>query len=351
MLEVALRHHFAGFDLNVEFEAPAGLTALFGQSGAGKTSIINAVAGLSQPDFTRVRLNGSDISRLPAHKRQVGYVFQDARLFPHLSVRGNLTYGRWFRGEGPDFDRVVGLLGLGALLQRRVTALSGGERQRVAIGRALLSNPAILLMDEPLSALDPARKAEILPYLERLRDEAGLPILYVSHALSEVARLATTLMVIEAGKVLRIGPTAEVLSDPKLARALGLREAGALISARLLAQDDDGLSRLQTAGGPLFLPRIAAPIGAEIRLRIPAQDVMISKTRPEGISALNILSVRVLAVRMGDGPGAILTLGLGGERLLARVTQRSVHAMGLAEGQDVYAVLKSVALAQGDIGA
>jgi molybdate transport system ATP-binding protein len=350
MLEVAVQHRFAGMALDVEFAAPAGLTALFGQSGAGKSSVINAVAGLLRADHARVVLDGEEISALPVHKRRIGYVFQEARLFPHLSVQGNLLYGRWFRRGGLEMGRVVGLLGLEALLERRPSGLSGGEKQRVAIGRALLSNPRLLLMDEPLSALDGARKAEILPYLERLRDEMGLPILYVSHALAEVARLATTVVVLEAGRLRRIGPAAEVLGDPSLAPVLGLREAGALITARLVAQEADGLSRLQTAAGPVFLPRVAATVGAELRLRIPAQDVMISLRPPEGISALNVLAVRVLAIRQGEGPGAIVTLDLGGERLLARVTRRSVAALGLAEGQAVFAVLKSVALAQGDIG-
>jgi molybdate transport system ATP-binding protein len=350
MLEVALKHRFAGFDLDVEFAAPAGLTALFGQSGAGKSSVINAVAGLLRADYARVVLDGVEISALPVHLRRIGYVFQEARLFPHLSVRGNLLYGRWFRKGGLELERVVGLLGLEALLERRPAGLSGGEKQRVAIGRALLSNPRLLLMDEPLSALDGARKAEILPYLERLRDEMGLPILYVSHALTEVARLATTVVVLEAGRMRRIGPAAEVLGDPALAPVLGLREAGALITARLVAQEGDGLSRLQTAAGPVFLPRVAAREGAELRLRVPAQDVMIALSAPVGISALNVLPVVVAAIRLGEGPGAIVTLDLGGETLLARVTQRSVSALGLEVGLPVFAVLKSVALAQGDIG-
>ena len=205
-------------------------------------------------------------------------------------------------------------------------------------------------MDEPLSALDGARKADVMPYLERLRDEAGLPILYVSHALAEVARLATTLVLVEAGRVRRVGPTAEVLGDPALAQVLGLREAGAVITARLVAQEADGLTRLQTLAGPVFLPRLMAAVGAEVRLRVPAQDVMIALQRPEGISALNVLPVVIEAIRQGEGPGAIVSLDLGGERLLARVTQRSVLALGLVVGQRVFAVLKSVALAQGDIG-
>lgn len=351
MLDVSLKHRFAGFDLDVAFTAPKGLTAIFGRSGAGKTSIINAVAGLLQTDYAQVTLDGVEISTLPTHLRNVGYVFQEARLFPHMTVQRNLKYGSWFRPKaGRDFDRVVALLGLEPLLARAPLHLSGGEKQRVAIGRALLSNPQILLMDEPLSALDAPRKAEILPYLERLRDEAGLPILYVSHALAEVARLATTMLVVEAGRLRRIGPTAEVLSDPSLANVLGLRAAGSLITARLVAQEDDGLSRLETAAGPVFLPRVAASLGALLRLRIPAQDVMIALQAPQGISALNVLPVRIEALRLGEGPGAILTLALGEERLLARITQRSVAALGLAVGQEVFAVLKSVALAQGDIG-
>lgn len=355
MLEIAVKHQFGGFGLDVGFAAPAGLTAIFGHSGAGKTTLIQAVAGLLRADQARVMLGGEDLARLPVHLRRIGYVFQEARLFPHLSVRGNLGYGRWFRPERrsagrADFARVVGLLGLEALLDRQPGKLSGGEKQRVAIGRALLSDPRLLIMDEPLSALDGARKAEILPYLERLRDEAGVPILYVSHAVAEVARLATTVVVLEAGRLRRIGPAAEVLSDPEIAPVLGLREAGALILARLVAQEADGLSRLETAAGPVFLPRVAATVGAELRLRILAQDVMIALARPEGISALNVLAVRVRAIRQGEGPGALVTLDLGAERLLARVTRRSVAALGLAEGQEVFAVLKSVALAQGDIG-
>lgn len=351
MLEIAVKHQFGGFDLDVAFAAPAGLTAIFGQSGAGKSTVINAVAGLLRAEKARVILDGVDLSALPAHKRRIGYVFQQPRLFPHLSVRGNLNYSGWFRPKGGmGFEPVVALLGLGGVLDRPPAGLSGGEQQRVAIGRALLSNPQILLMDEPLSALDHARKAEILPYLERLRDEAGLPILYVSHALTEVARLATTIVVLEAGKLRAVGPAVEVMADPRLAQILGLRDAGSLISAQVAAHEADGLTRLQTAAGPLFVPRIAADPGQQIRLRIPAQDVMISIHHPEAISALNVLAVTIAAVQIGDGPGAILTLQLGAEKLLSRVTRRSVEALGLTVGQTVFAVVKTVAIAQGDIG-
>ena len=351
MLEVSLQHRFGDFALDVAFRAPAGLTALFGASGSGKTTVINAIAGLQELDHARVILNGIALHDLPAHRRRIAYVFQDARLFPHLRVLRNLRYGSWFRPKGPQEEAaVVDLLGLSALLQRQPSALSGGERQRVAIGRALLSDPQLLAMDEPLSALDHARKAEILPYLERLRDEAGLPILYVSHALPEVARLANSIVVIEEGRVLRSAPAADVMADPNLSAILGLRDAGSLISARLVAQEADGLTRLETSGGPLFLPHLSAPVGAVVRLRIPAQDVMISLNRPEAISALNILTVTIDSVTHSAGSGAVLSLRLGDEKLLARLTQRSVEALQLRPGLQVFAVLKSVALAQGDFG-
>lgn len=352
MLEVSLRHRYPGFDLDVGFTAPGGLTALFGHSGAGKTTVIKAVAGLMRADHARVVLGGEVVSGQPAHKRRLGVVFQEARLFPHLSVRQNLLYGRWFAPKGGvGLDEVVALLGLEALLARRPEGLSGGEKQRVAIGRALLSQPRMLIMDEPLVSLDHARKAEILPYLERLRDVAGLPILYVSHALPEVARLATTIVVLAGGRVSRAGPAAEILADPELAPALGLREAGSVIRARMVAQEADGLSRLETAAGPVWLPRVEAEAGAILHLRIPAHEVILARTRPEGISALNILPVVVAAVRFGDGPGAIVQVRLGEEALLVRITRRSAEAMGLHAGMACFAVLKSVALARGDIGA
>ncbi|MBR9765863.1 MAG: molybdenum ABC transporter ATP-binding protein, partial [Rhodobacteraceae bacterium] len=258
-LSVRLSHAFEGASLDLAFEAPPGLTALFGASGAGKTSVVRAVAGLLRPDAGRITLEGtvlfdSDARRnLPPHRRRIGYVFQEPRLFPHLSVRGNLIYGRRFAPRGTDdFDRIVTLLGLSALLSRRPGALSGGEQQRVAIGRALLARPRILLADEPLSALDAARKEEILPWLERLRDEAGLPILYVSHSVQEVARLATTVIELEAGRIARFGPAVEVFSDPAFAPS-GSREAGALILARICRHHADGLTELDAGGATLYL--------------------------------------------------------------------------------------------------
>ncbi len=358
-LQIALRHRFAGFALDVAFDAPPGVTALFGRSGSGKTTVINAVAGLLRPDTGKVTSDGLVLLdtaqgvNLPPHRRRIGYVFQDARLFPHLTVRQNLLYGRWFAPGGPGvgLDRIVDLLGIGPLLSRRPGALSGGERQRVAIGRAILANPRLLALDEPLAALDEARKAEILPYLERLRDEVHLPILYVSHAIAEVARLADTVVLMEAGRVTAAGPAAALLSDPETAPGLGLREAGAVLSARVSVQDDDGLTLLDSTAGPLWLPRVAAPPGTRLRIRILAQDVMLATVRPMGISALNILPATVRDIRQGDGPGALVRLDAGDGVLLARVTRRSALALQLAPGRPVFAILKAVSVAQENVGA
>jgi molybdate transport system ATP-binding protein len=358
MLSVTVTHRFPGFALDAAFEAPPGVTALFGRSGSGKSTIVNAVAGLLRPDSGRIVAGDSvvlDSARglcLPPHRRRVGYVFQDGRLFPHLTVRQNLLYGRRFapRGPGPDMARIVEMLGIGALLVRRPGALSGGEKQRVAIGRAILSNPRLLLMDEPLAALDEPRKAEILPYLERLRDDLRLPVLYVSHSVAEVARLATTVVLLEAGRVVACGAAEQVLSDPAIAPALGLREAGALLPAHLAAQEEDGLTRLDSAAGPLWLPRVAGVPGTPLRLRILAQDVMLALDRPRGLSALNVLPVTVADIRLGDGPGALLRLRAGDAVLLARITRRSVTALGLREGMPVFAVLKAVSVAQESVG-
>lgn len=351
-LSVALRQTLPGFTLDVAFEAPPGVTVLFGRSGSGKTSVMNAVAGLSRPDSGRVVLgrrvlydSATGVTLAP-HKRGLGVIFQEGRLFPHLTVRQNLGYGRRFgRGTGESFESVVEMLGIGALLSRRPAALSGGEKQRVAIGRALLAGPALILADEPLAALDEARKSEILPYFERLRDEVEVPILYVSHNPAEVARLATTVVALEAGKVTRVGPAAEVLADPEVT-PLGAQAAGAVLAARVVAHHADGISELDAGGLRLLLPRVAQPPGAALRVHVAAGDVMLALGRPEGVSALNVLPVVVRAIRMGEGPGALVQLEARGELLLARVTRRSVEALGLAPGQALYAVLKAVSVAR-----
>lgn len=351
MLEVYVKHSFPGFVLDVTFTAPSGVTALFGHSGSGKTSVVRAVAGVLKADEARICIgdtvleNTATRMRLPVAKRRIGYVFQEPRLFPHLNVRANLRYGM----RDGTMDQVVKMLGIGDLLDRRPGALSGGEAQRVAIGRALLSRPRLLLLDEPLAALDDARKAEILPYLERLRDEAGVPILYVSHSVAEIARLATTVVALEAGRVVRAGPATEVLSDLDVVPVLGVREAGALVRATVVAHHDDGLSELTWSAGHLLLPRLSQAVGASVRVRIEAQDVMLAVTKPAGISALNVVPVTITAMRLGDGPGVIVQLRAGEDLVLARVTRRSATAMGLAEGWQGFAIVKSVAVAAGNV--
>lgn len=345
MLEVRLKHQFPGFTLDVAFEAPMGVTALFGRSGAGKTSVVRAVAGVLQADQARVAVGGIRLDGLSVPARRIGYVFQEPRLFPHMSVRANLAYGM----RGGAMASVVGMLGIGTLLDRRPGALSGGEAQRVAIGRALLSQPRLLLLDEPLAALDGARKAEILPFIERLRDEAGVPILYVSHSVSEIARLATTVVALEAGRVVRVGTAAEVLADPDIVPVLGVREAGAVVRARVAAHHGDGLTELIWSAGRLLLPQVSQPAGAQVRVRIEAQDVMLAATRPEGISALNVVPVTLTALRTGDGPGVVVQLRAGEDLILARLTGRSARAMGLAPGWQGFAVVKSVAVAAGNV--
>ncbi|MFV0244442.1 MAG: molybdenum ABC transporter ATP-binding protein [Qingshengfaniella sp.] len=360
-LAVRLRHSFQGFDLDIGFEAPAGITVLFGRSGAGKTTIVNAVAGLLRPDAGRIVADDVallDTERglwLPPHRRRLGYIFQEGRLFPHLSVRQNLGYGRWFarrRGAGGSdrMARVVDMLGLGDLLDRRPGGLSGGEKQRVAVGRALLADPALILADEPLAALDEARKAEILPYFERLRDEVSVPILYVSHSVAEVARLATTVIALDGGRVLHQGTAASVLADPAVL-PMGVRAAGALIFARVGRHHADGLTELVAGDTALFLPRIGAAPGQTVGLRIAAHDVILSRDRPEGLSALNILSGIVHEIRAGEGPGALVSLDTVAGRVLARITARSVAAMGLAPGQPCHAVIKALSVAREDVGA
>ncbi|WP_264214524.1 molybdenum ABC transporter ATP-binding protein [Leisingera thetidis] len=358
MLTVSMQHALPGFGLDIQFEAPPGVTVLFGRSGTGKTTVIQAVAGLLRPDHGRVVLNGGvlfDTGQqhwLPPHKRRMGYVFQEGRLFPHMTVRQNLLFGQWFAPRGAkreSLDRVAELLGITALLHRRPGRLSGGEKQRVAIGRALLSAPSMILADEPLSALDEARKAEILPYFERLRDEIGIPMLYVSHSAAEVARLATTVVVLQDGKVLRQGSAAEVLGDSAVMPA-GVRAAGALLEARVARHHADGLTELDAGGVPLFLPQIAQAPGSPVRVRISAHEVILSRRRPEGLSALNILPGTIEHVRSGNGPGAMVSLQTPVGRLLARVTRRSAQALGLAEGADCFAIVKTVSIAPEDVG-
>ncbi|WP_037083761.1 molybdenum ABC transporter ATP-binding protein [Neorhizobium vignae] len=338
------------FVLDAGFTSDGGVTALFGPSGSGKTSLVRVIAGLSKPDHGRLVVDGETLldteSRIfvPKHKRRFGYVFQESRLFPHLSVRQNLAYGRWFapRTARPEnFDRIVGLLGIGMLLDRRPGKLSGGEKQRVAIGRALLSAPRLLLMDEPLAALDDQRKAEILPYLERLRDETSTPIVYVSHSVSEVARLADKVVTMKAGRVEAVGTPSEVLSLPSADR----RDAGAVLTGVVEVIDiPHRLATIRLSQAQIVVPNAHAQEGLSVRVHIPERDVMIATRRPEGLSALNILAGTIAAIEP-DGDGMVrIRIRCGEDILLSRITALSVERLDLKLEKPVFAVIKTVAL-------
>lgn len=352
MISVDIAKQLGDFAIEARFEAPAGVTAIFGPSGSGKTSIVNAVAGLSRPDQGHIRVGEAVLFdsagkiNQPAHKRRIGYVFQDARLFPHMTVLRNLRYG-----GNHDEAQVIAVLGLEEMLERMPAGLSGGEKQRVALGRALMCNPQLLLLDEPLAALDAARKAEIMPYIARLRDTVQIPMLYVSHDMSEVARLATTLVVLNAGRVVVNGPVGQVLADPQLVPFMGVRAAGAVLIGRVSGRMlDDGLTEVSFSGGRLVLPGHLGAIGQAVRLRVPAQDVILAQSMPDGISALNVLPVTISGIAEGQGPGVAVALQAGQDKLLARVTRRSAARMQLATGQQIYAIIKATAVGPEDIG-
>ncbi len=359
-LSVDIAHRLGAFALEAAFEAGPGVTALFGPSGSGKTTIAKAIAGLLTPDEGRIALGGDtllDCGRricLPPARRRVGVVFQEGRLFPHLTVVQNISFGARYAPRGAPglgAEVIERTLGIGALMDRRPASLSGGEKQRVAIARALAMRPRLLLMDEPLAALDGPRKDEILPYLERLRDSGAVPIVYITHAVAEIARLADHIVVLRGGRAVRCGTAADVLSDPAMVPLIGVREAGSVLIARVTEANPKGLSRLAISGGELRLPGIEADVGKSMRIRILAQDVLISLEQPSGLSSRNILPAVVEAVHRGDGPGVAVSLRLGEDRLLARITAEAMDELGLAPGTPCHAVLKATAVARADIGA
>jgi molybdate transport system ATP-binding protein len=331
------------------------VTCLFGPSGCGKSSVLAAVAGLLAPQAGRVALDGEtllDTARgvaLRPERRRCAMVFQDARLFPHMSVEGNLRYGARRAppgAAGPGFAEVAALLGLEGLLARRPRTLSGGERQRVALGRALLARPRLLLLDEPLAALDARRRAEILPLLARVNAAFGVPMLHVTHALDEVDALADTLVLLEAGRVLAAGPLEALARRTDLPLA-ARRDAGVVLAAQVAAHDPQrGLTRLAIGGDALTVALRPEPVGAALRLRLRARDVAVALTRPEGLSIHNVLPGRVAAIEPGPEPSErYLRLELpGGAVLLARVLADAVSRLGLAPGAEVFALVKSVAL-------
>lgn len=360
MIEIRITKRLAEFALDVDFTAPArGITALFGRSGSGKTSIVRAVAGALSPDAGRIAVAGRVFfdsatgTDVPIHLRRIGYVFQDSRLFPHLSVSGNLTYG-YNRAPGPRALKpadVIDLLGLAGLLERRTHALSGGERQRVAIGRALLAQPALLLMDEPLSSLDPPRKSELLPYIESLRDELGLPILYISHAFNEVVRLADHLVVLDDGHVMRAGPLVDLASDPALSPLLGRFEAGSVLDCTVEAHDEAAaLTVLAFPGGMLSVPQVDLTPGARLRVRIRARDVALALSEPKDITITNRLPGRLLRISDLDGPYAEAIVDLGGAIIRSLITRQSAARLALAPGVAVWVLVKTVAFDSRSVG-
>jgi molybdate transport system ATP-binding protein len=354
MLEVDIKGHAGTFAIDAQFTGSSGVTALFGQSGAGKSTITNMIAGLLRPDSGRISVDGAvlfDSEKgidLPVRKRRVGHVFQDARLFPHLSVKANLTFARWAgrRLDTRPLEEVVDLLGVGHLLDRKPGTLSGGERQRIAIGRALLSAPRLLLMDEPLASLDQGRKFDILPYLDRLRSEAGIPIIYVSHAMEEVARLSQTLVIVSEGKTVAYGPVAEVLTRVDLGRATGRHEASALLEGKVSQIDRQwGLSLVDLGDGQsMQVPGLGAGLGERIRLRIRARDVAIAVAVPAGISIRNAISGTIRTITDETGPYTEVLCTVGQQNLRARLTRASASELELQPGKQVYLLIKSVAI-------
>jgi molybdate transport system ATP-binding protein len=353
VIEVDIKKSLGAFALDVQFTGGEGVTALFGRSGAGKSSIVKAIAGLIRPDAGKIQVG--DITfldrekriELPVPRRRVGIVFQDGRLFPHLSVRQNLLYG-FARARGEKritLDAVVGVLDIDTLLERRPVALSGGERQRVALGRALLSQPRLLLMDEPLASLDEARKGELLPYFERLNTEFGIPMLYVSHDVDEVVRLASDLVLMEGGRVIAFGPLGELTARLDLPAGAERFGAGIVLESRVEGSEQaSGLTTLATGIGPVKVALMNRPAGSRLSIRIAAKDVALALDEPKGISVQNVLRGRIVEIREVGGHVVRLKLGVGSGFLLSEVTADAARRLGLAPQLEVVALIKSVAI-------
>jgi len=352
-IHARFRLPYPAFTLDIDVDLPAGgVTAVFGRSGSGKTTLLRCIAGLEQTLDGSLIVNDETWQdgsyRRPVHQRALGYVFQEARLFPHLSVAANLDFGRRRIAESErrvSLAQVVELLGIAHLLERRPERLSGGERQRVAIARALATSPRLLLMDEPLAALDQARKQEILPYLERLHDELAIPVLYVSHSPNEVARLADHIVLMEDGRAVAQGPLTETLARVDLPLRLG-EDVGVVFSGQVLERNAEWhLARIGFTGGEIWVRDGGAGVGRTVRLRILARDVSIARHRHDDVSIMNLLPATIITHAAEDHPAlALLQLQVGGTRLLARLTRHSANRLELAPGQQVWVQIKAVAL-------
>ena len=357
MLKVAAKKHRGAFLLDAEFQIPTpGVVALFGRSGCGKTTLVNVIAGLLTADQGFVALDDHvllDTERgihVAPERRRIGYVFQDARLFPHLRVEANLRYGlkrAAKRAVVASFvsDQVVHLLDLGPLLGRRTHELSGGERQRVAIGRALLSSPSLLLLDEPLASLDASRREEVLPYLETLRDQLAIPMVYVSHNFEEVLRLATHLVLMEAGKTIAQGNLAEMSLHPRVRAIIGTDAVGAIVDGTVLGEDaSSGLTRVRVGQGELKVQFGAPTPGTRLRVQLLARDLIVATEPPRQISVRNSLQGVITSVADDVDDSDLIAIDIGGILIMARVTKAATFELGLAAGKPVWALVKTASL-------
>ena len=354
-ISVDIRKSLGAFTIDVWFETSGGITALFGKSGAGKTSIIQMLAGLMSPDNGRIAVDGQQIYdsstnlNAPPERRQIGYVFQDARLFPHMNVRRNLEYGtrrnRRSGSRNPGFDKVVDVLALGALLDREPHRLSGGERQRVAIGRAILSAPRLLLMDEPLASLDAERKWEILPFIDRIHKDFSTPIVYVSHSVDEILQLADEMVLMVNGGVAAAGPVEDVMNRPDLMRSAGDGNAGSVIPVEVRDIDPEyGLATLSFDSGAF---QVAAPglhPGEKLRIRVRARDVSLATKRPQDVSVLNVFEGTVISVSASGQPQADVEVDVGGTVIWSQITRKSLDELKIQPGSTVFAMVKAVAI-------
>jgi molybdate transport system ATP-binding protein len=358
VLSVDVQLSRGSFALDARFDAPTpGVTALFGRSGCGKTTLVNLLAGLLPGARGRIVVNGAvwlDRARginVPAEQRRIGYVFQDARLFPHYTVRGNLLYGAPREAAAGDFDDVVDLLGLAPFLDRRPASLSGGERQRVALGRALLSQPRLLLLDEPLASLDVSRREEVLPYLERLRDAFAIPMVFVSHQFDEVLRLATHLVVLEQGCVVAGGGIGAVSLEPALRGIVGVDAVGAVVDGTVArVEPEQGLSTVTIGNDSrLFVTSVDLQPGQRVRLQLLARDMILAVEEPRGLSVRNQLRGTVVSITQ-DAGASLIAVDIGGETLLARISAAATRELALAPGRQVWALVKAVSFSAHALG-
>lgn len=355
MLRVEVSTRRGDFTLDAAIEVPTpGTIALFGRSGCGKTTLVNVIAGLLQADRALVDIDGIVLedsranARVPVERRRIGYVFQDSRLFPHLDVTSNLRYGEHRAPAGSrivEFDEVVQLLGLSGLLARRAFELSGGERQRVALGRALLSQPRLLLLDEPLAALDAPRREEVLPYLERLRDRFAIPIVYVSHRFEEVLRLATHVVVMDQGKVAVQGPIDVVSRHPALRSIVGDDAIGSVLNGSIDALDPQtGLATVRVGDGHLHVTLRDAKPGATVRIQLLARDIILATQPVDGLSVRNRLHGTIVRVEAEDQDTDLVDVDIGGQVVLARLTRAASVALALRAGLSVWVLVKAVSI-------